>query len=264
MSFQDFGKNRPSSNKVRQQNTNSGASTGGTAVGNGSSSSRGSVGEGYGSVSNGILQYQRNVGILSKIIANLGGTTAASVTENQFNVQVDVIRQLGSKIEVQLKEKEQSMASMSRTDASRSRATHTKLTRDYRQVETTFKHLLLEAKRKRNILEDQLRQEAEKEQRKEFEQGIDHDTARLQMELKDDRINEEIMNEREDEIRNINKGMHQVNEIYKDLAHIISSQQEQIDEVEENMEQAHQGAEAGLKQIEKANTKASASTCLIC
>jgi hypothetical protein len=29
------------------------------------------------------------------------------------------------------------------------------------------------------------------------------------------RINEEIMREREEEIRNIHKGMHQVNEIYK-------------------------------------------------
>lgn len=263
MSFQDFGKNRPSNNKVRQPH-NGGASSGGTAVGNGASSIGPPVSEGYGSVSNGILQYQRNVGILSKIIANLGGSTDASVTEKQFNVQADVIRQLGSKIEVQLMEKEQSIASMSRTDASRSRATHTKLTRDYRQVETTFKHLLLEAKRKRSILEAQIRQEAEEEQRKQFEEGIDNDTAIIQMQLKDDRINEEILREREEEIRNINKGMHQVNEIYKDLAHIIDSQQEQIDDVEENMEQANESAEAGLKQIEKANAKASPSSCLIC
>ena len=112
--------------------------------------------------------------------------TPIGITYRRFNVQADVIRQLGSKIEVQLMEKEQSIASMSRTDASRSRSTHTKLTRDYRQVETTFKHLLLEAKRKRSILEAQVRQEAEEEQRKQFEEGIDNDTARLQMQLKDD------------------------------------------------------------------------------
>lgn len=33
--------------------------------------------------------------------------------------------------------------------------------------------------------------------------------------LSSKRINEEIMREREEEIRNIHKGMHQVNEIYK-------------------------------------------------
>jgi len=52
--------------------------------------------------------------------------------------------------------------------------------------------------------------------------------------------------------------------IWKDLAHIIDSQQEDIDQVEENMEQANQSAEAGLKQIEKANAKASQQSCLIC
>ncbi|EJK56724.1 hypothetical protein THAOC_23337, partial [Thalassiosira oceanica] len=31
----------------------------------------------------------------------------------------------------------------------------------------------------------------------------------------------EIMREREEEIRNIHKGMHTVNEIYKDLAHLV-------------------------------------------
>eukprot|EP00555_Chaetoceros_dichaeta_P012647 CAMPEP_0198254454 /NCGR_PEP_ID=MMETSP1447-20131203/4747_1 /TAXON_ID=420782 /ORGANISM="Chaetoceros dichaeta, Strain CCMP1751" /LENGTH=263 /DNA_ID=CAMNT_0043940497 /DNA_START=21 /DNA_END=812 /DNA_ORIENTATION=- len=263
MSFQDFGKNRSSNNNRPQQPRTAGASSGATAIGNGTSSSVATISEGYGSVSNGILQYQRNVGILSKIIANVG-VANASVTENQFNVQVDVIRQLGSKIEVELKEKEQSMMTMSRTDASRSRATYTKLTRDYRHVESTFKNLLLDAKRKRNNLESQLREEAEMEQRKQFEEGVGHDTARLQMQIKDDRINDEIMREREEEIRNINKGMHQVNEIYKDLAHIIGSQQEQVDEVEEHMERANESAEAGLKQIEKANTKASTSSCLIC
>jgi t-SNARE complex subunit (syntaxin) len=40
------------------------------------------------------------------------------------------------------------------------------------------------------------------------------------------------MLEREEEIRNINKGMHQVNEIYKDLARIVGSQQDHVDTIE--------------------------------
>ena len=40
------------------------------------------------------------------------------------------------------------------------------------------------------------------------------------------------MREREEEIRNINKGMHTVNEIYKDLAHIVGSQQDHVDQIE--------------------------------
>ena len=77
------------------------------------------------------------------------------------------------------------------------------------------------------------------------------------------RMNEEIMREREEEIRNINRGMHQVNEIYKDLAHIVSSQQEQIDNIETQMEDSRANAEAGLKQVEQANDKYGSGNCVI-
>ena len=52
------------------------------------------------------------------------------------------------------------------------------------------------------------------------------------------------MREREEEIRNINKGMVQVNEIYKDLAHIVGSQQEHVDAIESQMEESRQGPKA--------------------
>lgn len=74
---------------------------------------------------------------------------------------------------------------------------------------------------------------------------------------------EEIMREREEEIRNINKGMHTVNQIYKDLAHIVGSQQEQIDTIETQMEDARNNAESGLTQVQKANEKYNQSNCTI-
>jgi t-SNARE complex subunit (syntaxin) len=77
------------------------------------------------------------------------------------------------------------------------------------------------------------------------------------------RLAEEIMREREEEIRNINRGMHQVNEIYKDLAHIVGSQQESIDAIETQMEESRANAESGLKQVEKANEKFGSSNCTI-
>jgi t-SNARE complex subunit (syntaxin) len=70
------------------------------------------------------------------------------------------------------------------------------------------------------------------------------------------------MREREEEIRNINKGMHTVNEIYKDLAHIVGTQQDDIDTVENHMDDANKNAEAGLQQVQKANAKADQS-CVI-
>lgn len=100
------------------------------------------------------------------------------------------------------------------------------------------------------------------------------------------------MREREEEIRNIHKGMHQVNEIYKvrtshvvsscvvsfskkitviqynnlitsctitnttnkqDLAILVDNQQEGIDQIETQMESAKDNTATGLKHIEKAN-----------
>lgn len=71
------------------------------------------------------------------------------------------------------------------------------------------------------------------------------------------------MREREEEIRTINRGMHQVNEIYKDLAHIVGSQQEHIDSIETQMEDSRANAESGLKQVEKANEKYGSSQCVV-
>jgi t-SNARE complex subunit (syntaxin) len=77
------------------------------------------------------------------------------------------------------------------------------------------------------------------------------------------RLQEEIMREREEEIRSINQGMHKVNEIYKDLANIVSSQQEDIDCIETQMEDANANAQSGLRQVEKANEKYGQSNCII-
>ena len=85
----------------------------------------------------------------------------------------------------------------------------------------------------------------------------------MQLQMQEDRLAEEIIREREEEIRNINKGMHTVNEIYKDLAHIVGDQQDDIDAIENQMEDANNNAQAGLNQVQKANEKAD-SACIIC
>jgi t-SNARE complex subunit (syntaxin) len=57
--------------------------------------------------------------------------------------------------------------------------------------------------------------------------------------------------------------MHQVNEIYKDLAHIVGSQQEQVDNIETQMEESRVNAESGLQQVEKANEKFGNANCVV-
>ena len=83
--------------------------------------------------------------------------------------------------------------------------------------------------------------------------SIAYSRVELIVEWKEDKISEEIMREREEEIRNIHKGMHTVNEIYKDLAHLVDNQQAGVDQIETQMENTKDNTATGLKHIEKAN-----------
>lgn len=128
---------------------------------------------------------------------------------------MDVIKQLATKIETTLEELEQKLQTMPRTEASKNRATQIKLTRDYHYVQTKFKNIQLEAKQKRSQAEMKRRAEAaERDRQREVDMDATNN-QRLQMQLQDDKVTEEIMREREEEVRKINQGMHQVNEIYK-------------------------------------------------
>lgn len=217
---------------------------------------------GYGQVSDGIVQYQKNVALLEKMARNVG-TKHDSVSQTQFNLQLDVIRQLGQRIGTQLKSHESQLSSLPRAEASRSRATYVKLSRDYRTVEQQFRNVQLDVQRKRGLAEAR-RREAEEEGRRSRDAGEENEEVMMrQMQIQEDRINEEIMREREEEIKNIHKGMHQVNEIYKDLAHLVDNQQEDVDTIETQMESANANASAGLKHIEKANESSQSSQCVI-
>ena len=58
------------------------------------------------------------------------------------------------------------------------------------------------------------------------------------------------MRERQQEIQTINTKMHTVQEIYNDLAYLIDTQQEQIDDIEDTNEDTKVETKAGLEQIQ--------------
>lgn len=63
------------------------------------------------------------------------------------------------------------------------------------------------------------------------------------------------MRQREEELRDIHRKMHTVNEIYKDLGEVVDQQQEQIDLVDDQFGEAAEATRRGLEHIEKANSK---------
>ena len=79
----------------------------------------------------------------------------------------------------------------------------------------------------------------------------EHHQTRSQMSVHDDAINEEIMREREEEIRGIHQTVTKVNEVFKDLADIVHEQQQEIDAVQSMIGRSHEHAQSGLRQVEK-------------
>lgn len=73
----------------------------------------------------------------------------------RYKVQVHVLRQLGDKLNQLLEKQEQLLETLPRSEHAKKRATHIKLARDFRRVETTFKNIQLDTKRKRARLEEQ-------------------------------------------------------------------------------------------------------------
>mmetsp|Transcript_21452 Transcript_21452/g.46601 ORF Transcript_21452/g.46601 Transcript_21452/m.46601 type:complete len:242 (+) Transcript_21452:124-849(+) len=65
----------------------------------------------------------------------------------------------------------------------------------------------------------------------------------------------QVMQQREDELRDIHRKMNVVNEIYQDLGEVVDQQQEQIDQVEDEFGGAAEATRRGLEQLEKANKK---------
>ena len=203
---------------------------------------------------------KRNVGILEKIVQSLNSRTSSSgdLTVQQYQAQNDVLQQLEEKIRSLLRQQPKQNTAV------------IKLKRDFERVQLRASQLQESATKKISYIQSNQgasnKYAAAQSSNNPFSNHLSttdsNDAAILveqqrlqQLQLEEDRLHEEIMREREEEIRNINTGMHTVNEIYKDLAHIVGQQQEQIDQIENQMEDSRANAESGLQQVEKANEK---------
>ena len=155
-----------------------------------------------------------------------------------YSAQLDVLSQLSDKLDRQWKA----------ASAKRHAPSWTKLQRDWERVKVRAQQL-----QQAPALQQQQQQQS-KQQQQQQPSGLSLQQQQ-QLQHDHDQWNEQIMREREEELRSLNRGMHQVNEIFKDLAALVSNQQEQVDSIETQMEESRVNAEQGLAQVEKANEK---------
>jgi hypothetical protein len=221
---------------------------------------------------------------LEKIVQSLSNNSGAtgrssnqSETIQQYEAQNHVLVHLEDRVK-QLFARQQQPSSMTNTTTSTSII---KLQRDFQRVQNRASQLNETARRSIATIQANIGNQAASNRGENSatangawqfsgnESAMDNDSSmeqyrmQQQIQLQEDRLHEEIMREREEEIRNINKGMHTVNEIYKDLAHLVGQQQDHVDQIETQMEDSRTNAESGLKQVEKANEKYGNSQCTV-
>lgn len=77
---------------------------------------------------------------------------------------------------------------------------------------------------------------------------------------------ESLIIERESEIRNIEQSVGELNELFRDVAHMVHEQGAQLDIIEENVEVTHdasRGAHVNLKQASNYQKSARSKACIL-
>jgi hypothetical protein len=167
-------------------------------------------------LSDDVLKYQKDIGSLPSALHSANAVIGSS-EEWKLKLRFDNARKLGERIGLHLLTCEENLRYVPKHRAADTRAAIVKLTRDFRRVEVIFKNLEMDFKRKcadRSKRVDSY--ESHKIGPSSDQQRNDNNTRDLQLQMEEkDRLNEEIMRQREAEVIEINRKMHQVNAIYK-------------------------------------------------
>lgn len=226
-----------------------------------------------------LRQFQYNLSLLERLAESLDaqGTRPTDESLRQVSSQQDVVEELGATVRRGLSELSRQIEALPRPEQARPRVAHAKLKRDSERVAQELTRVLNKLKQsRRNALTRKpaamqplsssggpgsYAQEPHRVGRAQFGRSdapgdldvmIGDERVQLQVAMQEEAINDAILQEREEEIREINQSVHKVNEIFRDLANLVDKQQHEVDQISELVEKSHQHAEKGLDQVQKA------------
>jgi syntaxin 7 len=99
----------------------------------------------------------------------------------------------------------------------------------------------------------------------QFGQQLSQEQLRLASQDEVD-FQESLIVEREAEIRNIEQGVTELNELFRDVAHIVSEQGEQLDMIDQNVDNTRtdaRGADQELRSASRHQKNARSKACLL-
>ncbi|KAF1960100.1 SNARE domain-containing protein [Byssothecium circinans] len=148
--------------------------------------------------------------------------------------------------------------------------TQAKLSREFKATLTEFQQLQRQALEKEKASASAARaafqdQTSPTEERGGFGQQQEQEQLRLASQDEVD-FQEQLIIERESEIRNIEQSVGELNELFRDVAHMVHEQGAQLDIIEENVEVTHdasRGAHVNLKQANNYQKSARSKACIL-
>mmetsp|Transcript_20265 Transcript_20265/g.63696 ORF Transcript_20265/g.63696 Transcript_20265/m.63696 type:complete len:292 (+) Transcript_20265:95-970(+) len=228
------------------------------------------VQETSGQISEWLRQFQHNLALLERLSESLdaAGSRPSDEALRQVSTQQEVVEELGATVRRGLGEMSAQIERMPRAEQARPRAAHAKLNKDADRVSRDLARVLTKLKQsRRNALAKKPAaakavepgphrvghaQFGPSDAPGDLDVMIGEERVQLQVAMQEEAINDAILQEREDEIREINRNVHKVNEIFRDLANLVDKQQHEVDQISELVEKSHQHAEKGLDQVQKA------------
>jgi t-SNARE complex subunit (syntaxin) len=149
--------------------------------------------------------------------------------------------------------------------------TQSKLQREFRASLQEFQQLqkaaLDKEKSSAQAARAALDAQSPSEERSAGEFGQQQEQEQLRLANQDEvDFQESLIIERESEIRNIEQSVGELNELFRDVAHMVHEQGSQLDIIEENVEVTHdasQGAHVNLKQASNYQKSARSKACIL-
>mmetsp|Transcript_20629 Transcript_20629/g.30531 ORF Transcript_20629/g.30531 Transcript_20629/m.30531 type:complete len:293 (-) Transcript_20629:77-955(-) len=212
-------------------------------------------------ISEALTEYAQNLTILHRLVQTLGTIKDTSELRKQFNCQQKVVEEKGRSASNELTSflalLDSNNDEIQRKDIAKYKAAHSKLNKDYNRAKIMENDLKKEGMRR--IKEKDTKQneiatvEAANQNSEETNVQELRQKQILQAQLAEEELNQAIIEETEEELGQINKSLHAVHDIFRDLALLVSQQQEQVDHIETQTDEAHNKAQEGLLQVQQAN-----------
>jgi hypothetical protein len=221
-------------------------------------------------ISDSIINLQKSCNQLKEKHTELRRRKVNSADKFEIDDILKKIKADESRLKIQIDNESKKLENMPRTEAAQKRVTLSKLQKDYDKLKLSVQALSSESSViKVNDTDGFGTKSSNKAQSgDEYSSnssssnsssggggGGNRGTALAEpqlIEIQSQDIDEMILEERNREIKKINQDILMVNEIFKDMAEIVSKQGEQIDNVKKVTDDSHANAKQGLEQVNQA------------